>query len=75
MRLGLGVFGNFNDRRSLYGVGFFLGVCLTGVRMLIEFVDVELVNPIVAAVSFRNGLSVLLEHVNLVKVGIHNIFI
>ena len=29
--------------------------------MLTEFVDVELVNPIVAAVSFGNGLPVFLE--------------
>lgn len=61
MRLGLTVFGNFDDRRSVHGARFLLDECLMGVRMLTEFVDVELVNPIVATVSFGNGLSVLLE--------------
>ena len=43
--------------------------------MLIEFVDIELIDSIVAAISFGDGLAILLEQVYLVKVGIHIIFI
>jgi hypothetical protein len=43
--------------------------------MLSEFVDVELIDSIVAAILFWDGLTVLLEQVDFVKVGIHVVFI
>ncbi len=75
MRFGLRLFGDFNDGGSGNERGFFIAESLMGVRMLTEFVDAELIDSIVAAIPFGDGLAVLLEQVNLVKVGIHIIFI
>jgi hypothetical protein len=58
--LGLALSGNFNDGRFVCDAGFILGECLMRVRMLIKLVDAQLVNAIVAAVSFGNGLAVFL---------------
>lgn len=52
MNLGLAVFGDFDDGRSGDERGFFIGESLMGVRMLSEFVDVELIDSIVAAIPF-----------------------
>ncbi len=52
MSLGLAVFGDFNDGRSGDETGFFIGESLMGVRMLSEFIDVELIDSIVAAIPF-----------------------
>jgi hypothetical protein len=39
--------------------------------MLSEFVDIELIDSIVAAILFWDGLTVFLEQFDFVKVGIH----
>jgi hypothetical protein len=43
---------------------------LLGVRMLSEFVDIELIDSIVAAILFWDGLTVFLEQFDFVKVGV-----
>jgi hypothetical protein len=45
-------FWDLNDGRSGDERGFFIGESLMGVRMLSEFVDIELIDSIVAAILF-----------------------
>ncbi len=66
--------GNFNDWRFVCDAGFILDGWFMRVRMLIKLIEAELVNAIVAAISFGDGLAVFLQQVNLLKVGIHNYF-
>jgi hypothetical protein len=47
-----GSFWGLNDGRSGNERGFFIIESLMGVRMLSEFVDVELIDSIVAAILF-----------------------
>lgn len=58
MGLGLAVFRNFHNGRAIQ---FFLSESLLGVGILGEFIDVQLVDSIVSAIAFGDGLSVFLE--------------